>query len=59
VPPPVSIDDCTVVGLRVVETLLVLATYSTKPNTLAIPLCEMITTHWEWRDGESIMYTFL
>jgi hypothetical protein len=27
----------------VFETLLVLATYSGKPNTLAIPLCEMTT----------------
>jgi hypothetical protein len=31
VPPSVSIEDHTVVGLCVVETLLVLATYSGKP----------------------------
>jgi hypothetical protein len=35
---PLSIEDRTVVGLCVVETLLVLATYSSKPNTSAIPL---------------------
>jgi hypothetical protein len=40
----------------VVETLLVLATYSGKPNTWAIPLCEMTTTHWECGDGESNVY---
>ena len=53
-----SIEDHTVVGLCVVETLLVLATYSGKPNTLAILLCERSTTHWEWRDGESNIYPF-
>jgi hypothetical protein len=59
VPPLVSIENRTVVSLCVVETLLVLATYSGKLNTLAIPLWKTITAHWEWRDGESIMYTFL
>ena len=37
--------------------LVVLGTYSGKPNTSAIPLCERPTTHWEWRDGESSVYT--
>jgi hypothetical protein len=59
VPPPVSIEDRTVVSLCVVETLLVLATYSGKPNILAIPLCETTTAHWECGDGESIVYPFL
>ena len=27
---------------------VVLATYSGKPKTSAIPLCEKLTTHWEW-----------
>jgi hypothetical protein len=40
----------------VVETLLVLATYFGKPNTLAIPLCEITTAHWECGDGESSVY---
>jgi hypothetical protein len=40
----------------VVETLLVLGTYSSKSNTLAIPLREMTTTHWECGDGESSVY---
>jgi hypothetical protein len=56
VTPPVSIKVRTVVGLLCVETLLVLATYSGKPNTLAIPLCEATITHWECRDGESSVY---
>jgi hypothetical protein len=43
----------------VVETLLVLATYSGKANILAIPLCETTTAHWERGDGESIMYPFM
>jgi hypothetical protein len=34
----------------------ILATYSSKPNTLIIPLCERPTTHWEWKDGESSVY---
>jgi putative methionine-R-sulfoxide reductase with GAF domain len=45
VPLPMSIEDHTVVGLYVVETLLVLATYSGKPNILSIPLCETTTVH--------------
>ena len=40
-----------------VESLLVLATYFGKPNTSVIPLGERTTTHWEWRDGESSVYT--
>jgi hypothetical protein len=40
----------------VFETLLVLATYFGKPNTLAIPLCETTTAHWECGDGESSVY---
>ena len=40
--PPMSIKDCTVADL------VVLATYSGKPNTSAIPLCEKTTTHWAW-----------
>ena len=39
------------------QDLVVLATYSGKPNTPAIPLCERPTAHWEWSDGESSMYT--
>jgi hypothetical protein len=41
----------------IVRDLAVLATYSGKPNTSAIPLCERPSTHWEWRDGESSVYT--
>jgi hypothetical protein len=37
--------------------LVVLATYSCKPNTSAIPLCGRPTAHWEWRDGKSSVYT--
>jgi hypothetical protein len=59
VTPPVSIDDCTVVGLLCVRDFIVLATYSGKPNTLAIPLCEMTIAHWECGDGESIVHTFM
>ena len=36
---------------------IVLATYSGKPDTSAIPLCERPTMHWEWRDGKSSVYT--
>ena len=39
------------------QDFVVLATYSGKPNTSAIPLCGRPTMHWEWRDGESSMYT--
>ena len=28
--------------------LVVLATYSGKPDTLAIPFCEKTTVHWVW-----------
>jgi hypothetical protein len=28
--------------------LVVLATYSGKPDILAIPLCETTTAHWVW-----------
>jgi hypothetical protein len=45
VTPPVLIEDCTVVGLLCVRDFIVLATYSGKPNTLAIPLCEMTIAH--------------
>jgi len=31
-----------------VRDFVVLATYSGKPDTLAIPLCEKTTAHWEW-----------
>ena len=40
--PPVSIKN------RTVADLVVLATYSGKLNTSAIPLCEKTTTHWTW-----------
>jgi len=40
-----------------VRDFVVLATYSSKPNTLAIPLYETPIMHWEWRDGESSVYT--
>jgi hypothetical protein len=43
---PVSIEDRNVVGLLCVRDFAVLATYSSKPNTLAIPLCETTTAHW-------------
>ena len=38
------------------QDFVVLATYSGKPNTSAIPLWERTTAHWEWRDGESSVY---
>ena len=37
--------------------LIVLVTYSGKSNTMAIPLCERPTAHWEWRNDESSVYT--
>ena len=40
-----------------VQDLTVLATYSSKPDILAIPLCEKTTAHWECGDGESSVYT--
>jgi hypothetical protein len=40
----------------VFETLLVLATYSGNPNSLAIPLCETTIAHYECGDGESSIY---
>jgi hypothetical protein len=40
----------------VFETLLVLITYFDNPNTLAIPLCETTTVHWECGDSESSVY---
>ena len=43
-----SIEDRTVVGMCVVETLLVRATYSGKPDTSAILLSEKTTAHWAW-----------
>jgi hypothetical protein len=54
--PSVSVKDrcCRPVLSR---ELVVLAIYSGKPNTLAIPLCERPTAHCKWRDGESSMYT--
>ena len=45
--PPMSIEDSTIVDCRVRD-LAVLATYSDKPNTSAIPLCEKTTVHWVW-----------
>jgi hypothetical protein len=42
----------------VFKTLLVLAIYSGKPNTLAISLWEMTTAHWECGDGESSVYPY-
>jgi hypothetical protein len=56
VTPLVSIEDRTVIGLLCVQDFAVLATYSSKPNTLAIPLCKMTTAHWECGDGESSVY---
>jgi hypothetical protein len=37
--------------------LVVLATYSSKSNTSVISLWERTITHWEWRNGESSVYT--
>ena len=31
-----------------VRDFVVLTTYSGKPDTSAIPLCEKTTVHWEW-----------
>jgi hypothetical protein len=38
-----------------VETLQLIA-YSGKPKTSANLSRERLTTHWEWRDGESSVY---
>jgi hypothetical protein len=45
--PPVSFEDHIVVGLCG-QDFAVLATYSGKPDTLTIPLCEMTSAHWVW-----------
>ena len=37
--------------------LVVLVTYFDKPNTSAIPLCERLTAHLEWRVGETSVNT--
>ena len=39
------------------QDIVLLATYSGKTNASAIPMHERPTTHWEWRDGESSVYT--
>ena len=39
------------------QNFVVLATYSSKPNTSVIPMRERPTVHWEWRDDESSVYT--
>ena len=54
--PPMSIEDSTIVDCRVRD-LAVLATYSSKPDTSAIPLWEKTTAHQECGDGESSVYT--
>ena len=54
--PSVSIKDHSMQAYCVRD-LIVLATYSSKPNTLVIPLWERTTAHWEWRDGKSSVYT--
>jgi hypothetical protein len=53
--PPVSIKDRSLQG-RLWSWLVILATYSGKPDIPAIPLWERTTAHWEWRDSESSVY---
>ena len=42
-----SVKDHSLLALKS-RFLQILATYSSKPNTSAIPLCEKTTVHWAW-----------